>query len=173
MAKTITQKSANNRTFSISKVAQDKLLKLRNYHNKSYNNLIEILIENAYCQMSEAVNIDKTKELEKQKQQVDFQVQQLTLMFGNLKSEFESVKAENFILREKTEAAVKKSVEISNLVSTSSKELQTQIDSIKQTVESNNSDLSKGLKRHSERFVEYKKLIDDLEERKSNKFIRS
>lgn len=83
------------KTFNLSNETIDKLLKLRNYHNKTYDNLISIMVENAYLSMEESVNLTKGKELEEQNLKVSFQVQQLTLMFSELKKELAEVKKEN------------------------------------------------------------------------------
>lgn len=91
----MTIKKQGQRNFAVSKDTEEKLTKLRNYHNKTYNNLFEILVENAYLSMEEAVNLNKGKELEEQNLKVGFQVQQLTLMFSELKKELAEVKKEN------------------------------------------------------------------------------
>lgn len=148
MTRTITKKDYYDGNFKLSREIEGMLKELRVYHNKPYKDLVSILIENAYRQMSEATNIDKTNELEKQRQQVDFQVQQLTLMFGYLKSEFESVKAENFILKERTETLSKKSSEISNLLSTSAKDLQDCIDKVKGELDKEDTDIKATLEKH-------------------------
>lgn len=77
-----------------------KLTELRNYHNKTYNNLFEILIDNAFLKMDEEVNLDKADELKEQNLKVSFQVQQLTLMFAELKKELAEVRTEYFNLKE-------------------------------------------------------------------------
>lgn len=83
------------KTFNLPNQAVEKLLKLRSYHNKTYDGLISLMIENAYLSMEEAVNLNKGKELEEQNLKVGFQVQQLTLMFSELKKELAEVKKEN------------------------------------------------------------------------------
>jgi hypothetical protein len=87
MAKRTLQKN-----FNISNDIKLKLSELRNYHNKTYDNLFEILIENAFLQMSEATNLNKAKELDDKNLKISFQVQQLTLMFAELKKENAEIK---------------------------------------------------------------------------------
>jgi len=96
----MTTKKLGQRNFAVSKEVEEKLLQLRNYHNKTYNNLFEILVENAFLSMNEAINLTKGKELEEQNHRVGFQVQQLTLMFSELKKELAKVRTENQNLKE-------------------------------------------------------------------------
>lgn len=96
----MTTKKLGQRNFAVSKEIEEKLLQLRNYHNKTYNNLFEILVENAFLSMNEAINLTKGKELEEQNHRVGFQVQQLTLMFSELKKELAEVRTENHNLKE-------------------------------------------------------------------------
>lgn len=91
----MTTKKQLQRNFAVSKEVEEKLLKLRNYHNKTYNSLFEILVENAYLSMEEAVNLHKGKELEEKTLQASFQVQQLTLMFAELKKEISTLNNDN------------------------------------------------------------------------------
>jgi len=104
------------RNFAVSREVEEKLLKLRNYHNKTYNNLFEILIENAYLSMEESVNLTKGKELEEQNLKVSFQVQQLTLMFSELKKELAEVKTQYQSVKEQLEIDNEKQVALINLV---------------------------------------------------------
>jgi len=83
------------RTFNLSIEVVNKLTNLRNYHNKTYDKLVEIVIENAFLKMSEDVNLEQSNKLEEQNLRVGFQIQQLTLMFSELKKELVEVKAEN------------------------------------------------------------------------------
>lgn len=89
------------KTYNLSKQSTDKLFQLRNYHNRTYDSLIELMIENAFLSMNEAINLTKGKQLEEQNLKVGFQVQQLTLMFSELKKELAEVKTENQNLKEK------------------------------------------------------------------------
>lgn len=104
------------RNFAVSREVEEKLLKLRNYHNKTYNNLFEILIENAYLSMEESVNLTKGKELEEQNLKVSFQVQQLTLMFSELKKELAEVKTQYQSVKEQLEIDNEKQGALINLV---------------------------------------------------------
>lgn len=92
------------KTYNISKQSIDKLFQLRNYHNKTYDSLIELMIENAFLSMNEAINLNKGKELEEQNLKVGFQVQQLTLMFSELKKELAEVRTENQSLKEQVKS---------------------------------------------------------------------
>lgn len=107
-----TKKQAQ-RNFAVSKEVEEKLLKLRNYHNKTYNSLFAILVENAFLSMEEAINLNKGKELEEQTLKVGFQVQQLTLMFSELKKELAEVRRENINLKENIEEIKEDKKEIS------------------------------------------------------------
>lgn len=109
----MTKTQSTKKTFNLSKETIDKLLKLRNYHNKTYDNLINIMVENAFLSMEEAINLNKGKELEEQTLKVGFQVQQLTLMFSELKKELAEVKKENVNLKENIEEIKEDKKEIS------------------------------------------------------------
>lgn len=109
----MTIKKQGQRNFAVSKDVEEKLTKLRNYHNKTYNSLFAILVENAYLSMEEAVNLNKGKELEEQNLKVSFQVQQLTLMFSEIKKELAEVKKENVNLKENIEEIKEDKKEIS------------------------------------------------------------
>jgi len=94
-------KNQSQRNFAVSKETESKLFQLRNYHNSTYNKLFEIMVENAFLSMNEAINLNKGKQLEEQNLKVGFQVQQLTLMFSELKKELAEVRTENQNLKEK------------------------------------------------------------------------
>ena len=96
MTKPVKQK----KTYNLSNETIKKLFELRNYHNKTYDDLIDIMVENAFLSMNEAINLTKGKELEEQNHRVGFQVQQLTLMFSELKKELAEVRTENHNLKE-------------------------------------------------------------------------
>ena len=123
MAKTITAKKLAQRNFGVTKETEQKLLQLRNYHNKTYNHLLEILVDNAFLAMNEATNIDKAKQLEEQNKSVGFQVQQLTSMFGAYKAELEAIKIENTTLKEQLSKLEKNLTEQSEKITRTDKRI--------------------------------------------------
>lgn len=116
-------KNSGQRNFAVSKETESKLFQLRNYHNATYNKLFEIMVENAFSSMNEAINLNKGKELEEQNLKVGFQVQQLTLMFSELKKE-------NAILNTKNEELEKRLDVLTKHTETNSEKTNNSISSI-------------------------------------------
>ncbi len=82
----------SNCTYSLPDTTKQKLVELRAYHGKSYNDLISLIVDNAYLKMSESLNEDKVNSLTESDNNLNFQVQQLTLIFGSYKTELEKLK---------------------------------------------------------------------------------
>jgi len=83
------------RSFNLKNETVEKLTKLRNYHSKTYDSLISIMIDNAFLSIDEKVNLEKGKELEEKNLIVTQQIHTLTLLFTKLETELAELKTEN------------------------------------------------------------------------------
>lgn len=88
------------KTFRITKDKNEKLIQLRNYFNRSFDSVLEQLIENAYLRMNEEMNANVTEELKETAVRMSFQYQQLAIEIGKLKEEIGTLKSKNSTLKE-------------------------------------------------------------------------
>lgn len=88
------------KTFRIAKEKNEKLNLLRNYFNRSFDSVLEQLIENAYLRMNEDLNANATEELKETAVKMSFQYQQIALEIGRLKEEIGELRNENINLKE-------------------------------------------------------------------------
>lgn len=101
------------RSFNLKNETVEKLTKLRNYHSKTYDSLISIMIDNAFLSIDEKVNLEKGKELEEKNLIVTQQIHTLTLLFTKLEKELAELKTENSNLKDGIAEIKKEKGEIS------------------------------------------------------------
>lgn len=115
-------KEKKQRNFETDAETEQKLIKLRNYHNQSFNKIYRIIVDNAFASMEETKSIGLAEKLDAQYIKVDHQMQQLSLMFGAYKSELEKLKIENSLLRGRLEDTEKQAENHATLIANINKE---------------------------------------------------
>ena len=99
MAKLINKVLTTKKTFNCKTETLNKLVEIRNYHNKTFDKVFELFVENAYLSMSEITQEKTAEKLIADNKMFAFQVQQLTLLFSQLKEENTNLKAESDKIR--------------------------------------------------------------------------
>lgn len=79
------------KTFRISKKSSSELDFIRNYHNKSFGDTLEIIISHARLAIDEKVNIKVKDELKETTTQISFEYQKLRMAIDGIEKEIQNI----------------------------------------------------------------------------------
>ena len=147
---TIKKPKKVKKTFNISQEILNKLNEIKVYSNKTFDNLVEEMIESQHIRIAEKLNVDTAKNLEKDFLEVNLKVHQMNFEIAETNNELK-------ILREKLEQQDKNKDFLINLFSKMTNELKENFDEkIKEIPFEEIGKISARVERHSNRITEIK-----------------